>query len=800
MDNGLANNIWAVLLPIALVAVVAATILIRLLRPYARALGVVDIPGGRKAHTRVTPAVGGIAILLGAVVSLVWADLTSTIRIDWANLAPLGLAIFMMAALGLLDDIRGVAALPKLFVQVAAGGVGIIWAGLQLSHLGAWPSGELIALGVLAIPLTWLGIVGFINALNMMDGIDGLAGGCVVVMLSWIGVSAGLAGERDLVVITAVFSAATAGFLFFNLRTPLRPRASVFLGDCGSLSLGLLIAWLAIEVVQSPTRAVSALGIAWVLVLPVFDTVSLIIRRLLKGQNPLRADRNHLHHLLERAGFSVAQSTLILVGLSLTFGAIGVLGSVAGVPDIVLAGGLIVVLSLHYFFVRYAWRSTRALKRLRFRGAQLRPSHRWALAGFYIAALGLVAGQMSVVSLGIVVLGIGSMMNVRHILGDLRGLTVAWFALGLLAWLTVAALRDANTLRASGLSLVVISGVLALPLGWWLAKLRRHMGMLFLVLALGSLLSVVSDMRWSMLEAGFFYSADHWGVPTLGTAMFAIILMPFIASLAEALTRLQRSWRARAMGVGALSTIVVVLALLIGSESRIAAFTGALGLVVMVISAVLHRLKGALVLSLLGVAGLTVLSAVVLANAFTNTAESFSGAYLSPIQAVVLHWAGQPGLAAIADPAVSGWFSRWEAAWQAIGARPLAGFGTVTEATGWSLYTSVGLIGGGVAVVLLLGLFGSVIRAIAHAQMGKTWSDVWVLASYGVLASFWAFLMFTPLMSAPLIGMLFNLTLALGVAAAVCNQWADDQASRLPARPGDKPLQLVDDWPKRRVG
>jgi UDP-GlcNAc:undecaprenyl-phosphate GlcNAc-1-phosphate transferase len=560
------------------------------------------------------------------------------------------------------------------------------------------------------------------------------------------------------------------------------------------------VAWLAIEVAQSPTRAVSPLGIAWVVVLPVLDTLSLIIRRLLKGQNPLRADRNHLHHLLERAGFSAGQSTLILVGLSLGFGAVGVLGSASGVPDIVLGSGLVVILAAHYLFVRYAWRSTRALKRLRASGTALRRSHRWALAGLYIATFGLLLGQMAMVGLGVAVLGVGSVMNAGRMLSDLRGLMVAWFAFGLLAWLTVAALRDAEALMTNGMSLAVMSGVLALPLGWWFAQLQQYMGRLFLVLALGSLLSAATGMRWPMLEAGFLQTADHWGVPTLGVGMFGVILMPFIASLAQALTQLRRRWRARAMSVGAALIIGVALLLLIGSESRIATFTLLFGLAVMVIGGVLHRLRPAMVLSLVSVAGLTVLSAGLLANGLKSPGESLNDTYLGPVQALALHWAGQPQLASMADPAVTAWLGRWEAAWQAIGARPLAGIGSVTEAAGSSLYISVGLIGGGVGVVLLLGLLASVIIAIARVQVSKSWSDAAVMGSYGVLASMWAFLMFSPLLLTPLIGITFNGTLAVGVAAAVRNQWRDDQASRLPTLPVDKPLRLISDLQSRRAG
>jgi UDP-GlcNAc:undecaprenyl-phosphate GlcNAc-1-phosphate transferase len=222
-----------------------------------------------------------------------------------------------------------------------------------------------LPLGWLAVPFTLLCAVGLINAVNMMDGVDGLAGGVVLVMIFWLGVVAAIAGQSVPVGLLVVLAGAVLGFLVMNFPHPWRSCASVFMGDSGSMLLGLALAWFAIEVVYRLPGDVPPATVAWILALPVFDTLCLMVRRVVKGQNPMAPDREHLHHIFQRAGFSLRGTVYILVTLAFLMGAVGVAGWQLGVPDWVMIIGLLILLGLHFYFVQHAWRMVRVMRWLR---------------------------------------------------------------------------------------------------------------------------------------------------------------------------------------------------------------------------------------------------------------------------------------------------------------------------------------------------------------------------------------------------------------------------------------------------
>ncbi|WP_295544511.1 glycosyltransferase family 4 protein, partial [uncultured Thiohalocapsa sp.] len=258
--------------PALLLAFAIATILLKALRRPAMRLGLVDKPGGRKAHERATPSIGGLAIVIAFATAYALFPPAQPSLPAWVGF--LGLAL-----IGLLDDFQGLRSWPKLIAQIVAAVLAVVWGGLLLNDLGTWPSGAPIALGAAAAALTVFAVVGFVNAVNMLDGLDGLAGGVVVVILLWLAYAATLAGAQDAAYLSLLLAAAVLGFLVHNLRSPFRRRASVFMGDAGSLALGFAVAWLAIEISQAPQRVISPVGIAWIVVLPVMDTVSLMLRR-----------------------------------------------------------------------------------------------------------------------------------------------------------------------------------------------------------------------------------------------------------------------------------------------------------------------------------------------------------------------------------------------------------------------------------------------------------------------------------------------------------------------------------------
>lgn len=304
--------------PYGLMAVVflLAMGLVPLLRPLAHAVGLLDRPGRRKQHLGVMPLTGGLSIAVAWLFGLYWLE---------HSLAPyvsLVAGMALMLFVGVVDDRFGLPAGIKLLTQALAAGMMVVWGGLMVTSLGSTG----LSLGPWAAPFTVLCVVIMINAINMADGLDGLAGGLVAVAMIMLATVAALGGaEPPLLAIIGILWAAVLGFLAFNLRHPFLRRAKVFLGDSGSLMLGFAVAWLAVYVSQVPmTVSVYPVTIASILLLPVVDVLALIIIRAREGRNPMSPDRRHLHHRLLLAGLRHNVSVwALLLGMTV-LGTIGI--------------------------------------------------------------------------------------------------------------------------------------------------------------------------------------------------------------------------------------------------------------------------------------------------------------------------------------------------------------------------------------------------------------------------------------------------------------------------------------------
>lgn len=332
---------------------------IALLRRPAQRWGLVDQPGGRKQHAGAIPLIGGIAMAIGYILTML---ATSQFAFGQQNLL-IGLA--MLVALGVVDDFRELSAKRKLVWQLSAAAVIVAPGGDYLFHLGDLLGLGRLELGWFALPFTMFAIVGLINAVNMSDGIDGLAGGLVATSALWMVALALMCGFELMSVELLLLVAVTLGFLFFNLRTPLRSKAAVFMGDAGSMMLGACLAWYAVHLTQFPAYVGEnppPIVILWVLGLPVLDTVVLMLRRLRQGRSPFSAGRDHMHHLWLHAGFSIGQTTVCLMLANLALGGIGVLGWKLGVPEWGLTAGYVGVFLLHRQLASHAWLASKWLR------------------------------------------------------------------------------------------------------------------------------------------------------------------------------------------------------------------------------------------------------------------------------------------------------------------------------------------------------------------------------------------------------------------------------------------------------
>ena len=309
------------LLALFALALGAGLALTPLFRALARRCRLVDRPDAhRKLHGRVIPAVGGPPLLLAVVVAvglgLCWPGTAEggLRRWDLLGLLEGGLLI---CAVGVADDFGLLRGRHKLMGQLAAAVV-VVAFGVRVDRIVLF--GCQIELGLLALPCTLFILLGAMNSLNLLDGMDGLLSSVGLILCLALGAMALLAGQTTAAWVALALAGALVGFLFYNF-----PPASVFLGDSGSMLIGLTVGVLAIQSSLKGPATVALAAPAALLTLPILDTSAAILRRRLTGRSVYCTDHGHVHHCLQRRGLD-RRSVLLLVsalGLLTTAGALG---------------------------------------------------------------------------------------------------------------------------------------------------------------------------------------------------------------------------------------------------------------------------------------------------------------------------------------------------------------------------------------------------------------------------------------------------------------------------------------------
>ncbi|MFO0935905.1 MAG: MraY family glycosyltransferase [Gemmataceae bacterium] len=315
----------------------------RIARSVAIRVGLVDQPDGRrKVQTRSVPLAGGVGVLLGVITSIGLGVLfIPNMRDDFSSeqnrfVFSLLASSLVIALVGILDDRFSLRARYKLFGQMLAAMILIFPGGLLISNISMM--GSPIELGLLSIPFTLFWFLAAINALNLLDGMDGLLGSVSVIIFIALGTMAfTLTGQGQPVGwISIAMAGALIGFLRFNL-----PPASVYLGDCGSMLIGLVAAAISIQA-SLKKQAVVLIAPTVIMTLPIIDTVAAIIRRKLTGRGIAVPDRGHLHHVLLRNGHSISRSLLFASTLTI-IAASGALLSIYYQNDFVALGSFCAV-------------------------------------------------------------------------------------------------------------------------------------------------------------------------------------------------------------------------------------------------------------------------------------------------------------------------------------------------------------------------------------------------------------------------------------------------------------------------
>ena len=318
-------------------------------RRLARKCGLLDRPDQhRKLHAESTPLGGGVAILLALLVTIAFVITFSTSQFaafaeNQPFLTGLGAAASLICLIGLLDDRYALRGRQKLLGQILAACI-LCYSGLVIHRLEFF--GVRTELGLLAYPFTIFWILGAINAFNLLDGIDGLASTVGIVLSLGICILAYLSGHITEAFVALAMAGTIAGFLVYN-----RPPASIFLGDAGSMLIGLVLGSLAIRASLKQYSTVALIVPISIWALPIFDVTMAIIRRRLTGQSIYTTDRGHIHHLLQQRGLSVREVVALVSTLCAVTVAGGVLSSYIAhdgfaYAAIVLACGFLVVTRL----------------------------------------------------------------------------------------------------------------------------------------------------------------------------------------------------------------------------------------------------------------------------------------------------------------------------------------------------------------------------------------------------------------------------------------------------------------------
>jgi len=346
-------------LPALIVAFFASIFTIKALLPLAPHIGLVDVPNERKRHDGAIPLIGGISIFTGVLIA-------STLFLQQSQLLNLYLiSSALLVFIGTMDDIYDLNVAPRMIFQGLVAAIMVFGAGIYISDFGNLTSFGNIDIGPYGMIFTVLACITAINAFNMIDGIDGLAGSMSIISILSTAVLTLIADSQADILLPLILVVATIPYLFYNVSTRNPRGKKIFMGDAGSMFMGLTVIWLLAIGTQgtkdsSPSfRAVTAL---WIIAIPLMDMFAIMIRRIRKGDSPFKADNGHLHHICMRLGLSSRQSLFMISSLAIIMAATGIAGEFYSVPEWIMLSGFIMVFVSYSYALQHAWKLVKAFR------------------------------------------------------------------------------------------------------------------------------------------------------------------------------------------------------------------------------------------------------------------------------------------------------------------------------------------------------------------------------------------------------------------------------------------------------
>lgn len=291
-----------------LAAFIVALLVTPLMKKVGVLVGAVDKPNERKVHRGVITRIGGFAIYAGFILPTLWTQLPSR------EVTGLLISGSLIVVIGLIDDIIGISPKVKLLGQIIAALV-LVWFGVEVDFITNPLNGGIISLGNFSIPITIFWIIGITNAVNLIDGLDGLAAGITAIAALTLAVVAWTQEQYSVVAMALFLTSSTLGFLRYNFNP-----AQLFMGDCGSLFLGFNLGALSVMGLSKGATVISLFIPVIILGIPIMDTFFAITRRFSNNKPIFEADKGHLHHRLLDMGLTHQQSVLVMYAITFLLG------------------------------------------------------------------------------------------------------------------------------------------------------------------------------------------------------------------------------------------------------------------------------------------------------------------------------------------------------------------------------------------------------------------------------------------------------------------------------------------------
>ncbi|MEF9674815.1 UDP-N-acetylglucosamine--undecaprenyl-phosphate N-acetylglucosaminephosphotransferase [Pectobacterium aroidearum] len=319
-----------------------------LARKAAFRIGLVDKPNARKKHQGHIPLVGGVSIYLALWVLYVQHP-------DWLS----GFSLYMICAtallvVGVLDDRFDLPVLPRVVLQAGVAAL-MMYAGFYLETLGHIFFGYELFLGIFGYIVTLLAVWGTINAFNMVDGIDGLLGALSCVSFGSLAIVFYLGGNHELALWCACLLTATLPYILLNLGILLGSSFKVFMGDAGSTLIGFTVIWLLMLATQGENAVIRPVTALWFIAIPIMDMVTVMTRRIRRGDSPFKPDREHLHHILMRIGLTPHQILIVILLVAMLSSTIGILGERVGIAESIMFSGFLMAFCGYFWMISQIW-------------------------------------------------------------------------------------------------------------------------------------------------------------------------------------------------------------------------------------------------------------------------------------------------------------------------------------------------------------------------------------------------------------------------------------------------------------